>query len=144
MDDKRSEHRYENSKQVVRTWIAAATEGIGNAQEARIQAKESLITFKEQKGAELEKASKQFALLQRVEFIIGAVVLVQIAIFMLKGEPYLVPLIYSTAFSILIYVIVAFSDSRAKSDKLNLESQLLAAKRVKLKNDDEGIIVEFE
>ncbi len=144
MDDKRSEDRYENSKRVVRAWIDVATEGIENAQEARAQAKESLTAFKEQKGAELEKASKQFALLQRVEFVIGAVVLVQIAIFMLKGEPYLVPLIYSTAASILIYVIVAFSDSRAKSDKLNLESQLIAAKKVKVKNADEGIIVEFE
>jgi hypothetical protein len=144
MADRRSEIRYENGKEAVRAAIAEATVDICGAQEARARAKESLAAFKEQRDADLEQASKRFTLLQRIEFVIGALVLIQIAIFMLKGEPYIMALIYSTVASIALYVVAAIIDSRAKGRKLDIESQLLAAKKVKLKNDGDGVAVEFE
>jgi hypothetical protein len=44
----------------------------------------------------------------------------------------------------LIYIVVSFSDSRAKGRKLDIENQLLAIKKVKLKNVEESVVVEFE
>ena len=144
MEDRRSEIRYENGKEDVRAYVADAIAGIEGSQEARARAKECLTAYKKQRGSELEQASKRFTLLQRVEFVIGALALIQIAIFMLKGEPYFMPLIVTTAISLVVYVIAAMMDSRAKGRKLDIEKQLLAAKKAKLKNDAESVVVEFE
>ncbi|MDR0350829.1 MAG: hypothetical protein LBH64_04675 [Coriobacteriales bacterium] len=144
MGQKQDDIRYENGKQAVRSLIANATSGTDDPQQARAQARESLETYREQKGAEMEEAAKKFSLFQRIEFVIGALVLIQIAIFMLRGEPYIVALIFTTTGCMLLYLVVAILDSRAKGRRQDIHYEMLAARKVKLKNGERGVIVEFE
>lgn len=144
--DRLNAERSEQGKKLVRAHITEAVAGITDAQEARAGAREVLEAYKEQKGEELEQASKRFALLQRIEFVVGALTLVQIAIFMLRGEPYIVPLIFSIAACLILYLIVAILDSKARSRKQEIHYQLVAANKVKMKAgaDGTGLVVEFK
>jgi hypothetical protein len=144
--EKRDAERYEQAKEYLRAHIQSAVAGIDDAQSARAHAKEVIEAYQGQEELKLEQATRRFTLLQRIEFIVGAVVLVQIAIFVLKGEPYLVPLIISTPLCLALYVVVAVLDSKAKSKKQELRSRVQATKKVKLKTgaSGKGVAVEFK
>jgi VIT1/CCC1 family predicted Fe2+/Mn2+ transporter len=144
MADRHAAVRYERSKDALRTYIMNEVAGIDDPKEARIHAKDSVDSYRDQKGAELEQAAKRFNIFQRIEFVIGALFLIQVAVFMLKGEPRLVILIYTGVATALLYVIAAVLDSKAKGKKLEINSQIQAAKKVKLKNDESGVVIEFE
>jgi hypothetical protein len=142
----RNAKRLEDGKSLVRDYVMAATSAMQESQSARAEAKLAVDRYKEEKAQELEAATKRFGLLQKIEYVVGALVLVQIAIFVLRGEPYIVELIFSTTACLIIYVIIAILDSKAKSAKLDIEHQIIAAKKIKFKNNETetGIIVEFD
>ncbi|MDR1088504.1 MAG: hypothetical protein LBL23_04460 [Coriobacteriales bacterium] len=144
--DRLNAERYERGKELLHTQLTDAVAGIIDAPSARERAREALEAFKEQKNRELEEATKRFSLLQRVEFVVGALTLVQIAVFMLRGEPYIVPLIFSIVACLILYLIVAILDSKARSRKQEIHYQLVAANKVKMKprTDGTGVVFEFK
>jgi hypothetical protein len=136
----------ERAKVEVAALIANAGTGISDPQAARVQAKETIEAYKEQKGLEFEQVSNRFKLLQRLEFIIGALFLIQIAVLFLffKGES--IPLIFTAAACFLLYIVVAVFDSKAKRQRQQTQSQIVAAKKVKLKNGagGVGVVADFD
>jgi hypothetical protein len=146
MAEKHDRIRYERGKEDLRAYIATRAAGIEDPQEARREAREAIKTYQEEKGSELEQAAKRFKIMQRVEFIIGALVILQIGILFLRGEPWIMPLIMSTFVCLLAYIVVAFMDSRAKGVREDLRFQIQAARKAKLKAGSEakGVVVEFD
>jgi len=141
----REAQRLERGKELLREHLAGVAQSSDNPQEARARAREAIAALQEKKAAELAQAAKRFSVLQKVEFVIGALALIQIAIFVLKGEPRILALIYSTAATLLIYLVVAILDSRAKSHRQDLQAELQATRKVKLKTAADGkLSVEFD
>ncbi len=130
---------FEQGKELVHTTLSQEAFGIDDPKEARLRAQEALTAFVENKGTELEEAAKRFKLFQRLEFIIGALVLIQMGIFLLRGEPYIIPLIFTATASAILYVVIAVLDSKAKGRRDAIQQEIKAAKRVKLKSDPSGV-----
>jgi len=142
----REEQRLEAGRELVRSVVAeaAAAAGAGAAsspQEARDIAKAAISELLERKAAELEAAAKRFALLQRLEFVVGALALVQIALFMLMGEGRPVALVFTIAATLALYLVAAILDSRAKHRREEIQAQIQAAKKAKLKTADDGSLL---
>lgn len=130
---------YEKAQGEVAALVAGAGAGKSDPQAARAAAKDALEAYKQQKSLDFEQASNRFKLLQRLEFVVGALFLIQIAVLFLflKGES--IPLIFTAAACFLLYIVAAVLDSKAKRQRSQTQNQILAAKKVKLKNGESGI-----
>jgi hypothetical protein len=135
----------QRAQEDLQAYILAETSGIDDPQKARIQAKEAVDTYTDDKAIELEKAARRFAFLQRVEFVIGALFLIQAAVFMLfkDASPLMVILIFTAVATAVLYIPAAYMDSKAKAARQDIRLQIQAAKKVKLKNNDDGLVIEF-
>ena len=146
MAERRDQMRYQRGMEDVRACVAAATPGLEDVQEARAKAREALCGYQEQKAAALAAAAKRFLILQRIEFVAGAVVVVQVGIWLLFLQAQASFLIATIAVCLLAYLIVAILDSKAKAAREDIRQQLKAAKKAKLKNGegDKGVAVSFD
>ncbi|MDR3315937.1 MAG: hypothetical protein LBS98_05630 [Coriobacteriales bacterium] len=146
MADKHDKIRYENGMAAVRAHVDDAILGVEDGQKARAQAREALEAYKKQKSDELELAAKRFSFLQRFEFVVGALAIVQVAVWMLILKSELSPLILTIGICLVLYLIVAIMDSRAKGAREDIRYQIQAAKKAKLKTggDVKGVVVLFE
>lgn len=137
---------FTRGKEVVSSLLTDATQGTSDAREARTQAESALEDFVARTSQTFEQSQQSFRKFQIAEFVIGALFLVQMIVFLFHGEPYLWPLMISSLVFAVLYIISAALDSRAKGKKMQLQFELLAAKKAKIKNapSGEGIVVEFK
>lgn len=141
-----NEMRYERGKREILAYLNNVITDVTGPREARKHAEESLDTLKVLKDAELEKANKQFKRFQILEFVVGAVFLIQMVIFLVHGEPYIWPLVATSALCAILYVVVAFLDSKAKNRRQNIYFETLAIKKTRItyNADDPEIIIKFK
>ena len=146
MAEKHDQARYQKGMEDVRACVASATPGVDDAQQARARARQALSDYQEQKAAALTAAAKRFMILQRVEFVIGALAVVQVGVWLLFLQAQASPLIATIAVCLLAYLIAAVLDSKAKAVREDIRYQIKAAKKAKLKNREggKGVIVSFD
>jgi hypothetical protein len=142
--NKKDQKRLETAQQELTELISEASTGIDDPQAARLKAKQALDQYQETAVANLSQASERFKLLQRVEYVIGAAVVAQVVIFMLILKSQSVPLAISSSLTVVLYVIAAVLDSKAKGKRQDIHFQIQAAKKAKLRNGDAGVIIEFD
>jgi hypothetical protein len=146
MADKIDTVRRDKGQEDVRMHVGVTTAGIDDPQEARTKARELLDDYLVQKATELELAAKNFKIRQRAEFVIGALTIVQIGVWMLFLQSQPSPLIATIALCLVAYLVAAILDSKSKGRREDIRYQIQAAKKAKLKNgpDNKGVAISFE
>ncbi|MDR2673255.1 MAG: hypothetical protein LBC35_08320 [Coriobacteriales bacterium] len=144
MAEKHDQVRYDKGKEDVRDYVAQATEGIQDVQEARQAAREALDDFKQDRAEVLEQTAKRFKLTQRLEFIVGALAILQLGIWALFQREELSPLIFTIAACFVFYLVVAILDSKAKGARQDILYQIKAAKKAKFRAGDDGTGVKVD
>ncbi|MDR2196923.1 MAG: hypothetical protein LBO07_03045 [Coriobacteriales bacterium] len=144
MAAKPDERRLEVAKTEIEELVRQSSRDASDPKTARALAKEALGHYLDHANADLKQAAERFRFLQKVEYIIGAVVIVQVVVLLLilKGES--APLALTSALSVVLYVIAAVIDSRAKGKRQDFHFRVLAAKKAKFRNVGTGIVVEFD
>lgn len=137
---------FEQGKQAVLAAVSPKAVATSDAVAARKHAQSALDAFKTQKDLELEQASTRFKRFQIIEFIMGALVIIQMVIFLLQGEPYIWPLAATATLCAVLYVVAAVLDSKAKRVRQIAYFESLAAKKARIKNraDGKGVELEFK
>lgn len=142
--EQKDEMRFTQGRGLVTALIGSAASGITDTRAARRQAEESLDAFKAQKDRELAQAERKFKRFQVAEFIFGALVILQMAVFLVQGEPYIWLLAASATACAVIYVAIAALDTRAKNHRQDVYFEALAARKARIKNRSTGAGVDVE
>jgi F0F1-type ATP synthase assembly protein I len=138
------EKRYGEEKDALVAYVKGAVDGIADPREARARAKELIDEYQARTQGEIEQASKTMLLLQRVEFVIGALVVVTVIVSWFRdsmAEPFSIVLV---GILVVAYVATVLRESTVKRKRRDLYYQSLAAKKSKLKTTDDTLLVEFD